>query len=211
MEIQKINPRILLAIVMIPLGLIIAMVPEDTTKPYKLTSAQLLEEISSGAQFVSPDEIARMIVEKNPGLQLIDIRGSDEFESYSLPGAINIPLGSILSPEWKPLLDQDVRINVFYSNGSVNASQAWMLTRQLGYKNNFVLQGGLNYWMETIVDPAPPSSLSPDEEFAKYDFRKAAGQALGGGTIERSAEAPPAPVAPAIRPRERTPVVQGGC
>jgi len=86
-----------------------------------------------------------------------------------------------------------------------------MLTRQQGYQNNYVLQGGLNYWMEAIVDPSPPSGISPDEEFAKYDFRRAASQALGGGTIERTTEAPPAPSLPAIRPRERTPVVQGGC
>jgi sulfur-carrier protein adenylyltransferase/sulfurtransferase len=208
---QKMNPRILLAVVIIPLGLIIAMVPENTTMPHKLTSEQLLEEIASEVQFVSPDEIARMLIENNPGLQLIDVRSEDEFNSYSLPNAINIPLGNILSEEWKHILDQDIRINVFYSNGSVNGNQAWMLTRQLGYRNNYVLQGGLNYWMEAIVDPQPPSSLSPNEEFAKYDFRKAAGQALGGGTIERSTEAHPAPAVPAIRPRERTPVVQGGC
>lgn len=208
---QKMNPRILLALVIIPLGAIIAMVPENTTKPYKLTSEQLLGEVTSGVQFVSPDEIARMIVEKNPGFQLIDTRSQEEFESYSLPGAVNIPLSDILSSEWISLLDQDLKINVFYSNGSVKADQAWMLTRQLGYSNNYVLQGGLNYWMEAIVDPRPPSNLSPDEEFAKYDFRKAASQALGGGSIERSTEAPAAPTPPAIRPNNRKTAVQGGC
>ena len=205
------NPRILLAIVIIPLGLVIAMVPENTTKPYKLTTEQLLQEVAAGSQFVSPDEIARMIVEKNPSLQLIDVRSRDEFDKYSLPGAVSIPLADLFSPEWKHLLDQDIRINVFYSNGSVHANQAWMLVRQMGYNNNYVLQGGLNYWMEAIVDPDPPSVLSPNEEFARYDFRRAAGRALGGGSLERTTEAPPAPALPAIRPRERTPVVQGGC
>ncbi len=208
---NAINPRLLLALVIIPLGLIIAMVPENTTKPYKLNTEQLLQEVAAGTQFVSPDEIARMIVEKNPGFQLIDLRSEDEFNKYSLPGAINIPLGDLLSSQWKDVLNQDLRINVFYSNGSVNANEAWMITRQLGYANNYVLQGGLNYWMEAIVDPEPPTSLSPDEEFARYDFRRAASQALGGGSIERSSEVPPAPALPAIRPRERTPVVQGGC
>lgn len=205
------KPRLLLALVIIPLGLIIAMVPENTTKPYMITTEQLLQEVAAGSQFVSPDEIAAMIIEKNPSLQLIDTRNPDEFNSYSLPGAVNIPISDILSPEHKHILDQDIRINVFYSNGSVEADQAWMLTRQLGYENNYVLQGGLNYWMEAIVDPSPPSRISPNEEFARYDFRKAAGQALGGGTIERSTEAPPPPALPAIRPRERTTVVQGGC
>ena len=44
-------------------------------------------------------------------------------------------------------------VNVFYSNGSVYANEAWMITRQLGYENNFVLEGGLNYWFGNILSP----------------------------------------------------------
>ena len=70
-------------------------------------------------------------------------------------------------------------MNVFYSNGTLAANEAWMITRQLGYTNNFVLEGGLNYWFDAILNPQMPASTSPDEDFAKYDFRKSAGQALG--------------------------------
>lgn len=49
-----------------------------------------------------------------------------------------------------------------------------MITRQLGHENNYVLQGGLNYWAETIINPHAPRSTSSDDEFAKYDFRKGA-------------------------------------
>ena len=56
-----------------------------------------------------------------------------------------------------------------------------MITRQLGYNNLFVLEGGLNFWIETIINPKKPASTSPNEELARYDFRQAAGSALGGG------------------------------
>ena len=80
------KPRLYLALFIIPLGLILAAVPANTTHPYKLSPKDLLEE------------------------------------------------------QWKDYLNQDLRYNVFYSNSTVNANQAWMLTRQLGYQNNFVLQ-----------------------------------------------------------------------
>ena len=208
---KKINPRILLAFILLPMGLIIAMVPEDMTGNRRVPAGDILQEIASGSQFVSPDEVARLIIEGNPILQLIDVRSSSEFEDFSLPGALNIPLSDILSPEWRDILDQDVKINVFYSNGSVHSNEAWMVTRQQGYMNNYVLQGGLNYWMEAIVNPDPPSDLSPDEEFARYDFRRAVNSALGGESVQRTAEAPPPPPMPVIRPRERTAVVHGGC
>ncbi len=67
------------------------------------------------------------------------------------------------------------------------ANEAWMITRQLGYTNNFVLEGGLNYWFDAILNPAKHLHHNPDEEFAKYDFRKSAGQALGGGGLVQAA------------------------
>jgi len=207
------NPRIILALFIIPLGLIIAAVPQNTTHQYKLTASQMLAEATSSFQFLSPDAVADMIVQKDPNLQLIDVRTPDEFLKFSLPGAINIPLTDLLSEEFKEILDQDVKMNVFYSNGSLHSNEAWMITTQLGYKNNYVLQGGLNYWAETIVNPSAPASTSPDEELAKYDFRKGASMSLGGGAAENLASGstvsnvPPKPIIKKTTKKK----VQGGC
>ncbi len=204
------KPRIYLALIIIPLGLILAAVPANTTHPYKLSPQDMLEYVNSGMQYFSPDEVAHMIVSKDPSLVLIDIRNADEYDKFHLPGAINIPQASMLEDQWKDYLNQDLRYNVFYSNGTVNSNEAWMLTRQLGYENNYVLQGGLNYWVETILNPTPPSATSPDEEIAKYDFRKGASQAMGGGAVvESSTQA--APDLPKIAPRPKKKRVEGGC
>jgi rhodanese-related sulfurtransferase len=205
------KPRLYLALFIIPLGLILAAVPANTTHPYKLSPKDLLEHVNSGMQYFSPDEVAQMIVSKDPSLLLVDVRSEDEYEKYHLPGAINVPLSSLLEEQWKDYLNQDLRYNVFYSNSTVNANQAWMLTRQLGYQNNYVLQGGLNYWVETILNPTPPESTSPNEEIAKYDFRKGAGQALGGGAAVQTTSSQAAPALPKIAPRPQKKRVQGGC
>ena len=74
------------------MGLIIAAVPQNKTKPYKLTADELLSEVNTRTQFVTPETVADMIVKKDPFLRLIDVRSQDEFEKFSLPGAINIPV-----------------------------------------------------------------------------------------------------------------------
>ena len=206
------NPRVLLALFIIPLGLIIAAVPQNTTKPYKLTADQLLSEVNTRTQFITPDVVADMIINKDPSFQLIDVRSQDDFEKFSLPGAINIPLTDLLSDNYSDILDQDIRMNIFYSNGSLHANEAWMITRQMGYTNNYVLEGGLNYWFDAIMNPQKPASVSSDEEFAKYDFRKSAGQALGGGGViqvqqDQSASSPK-PVLKAAPKKKRA---AGGC
>ncbi len=152
----------------------------------------LLQEAGAGVQFISPDVVADMLVQKDPSLQLIDVRTPEEFAAFSLPGAINIPLSNLLADEYVDLLNQDARTNIFYSNGSVFANQAWMITRQLGYENNFVLEGGLNYWFSNVLSATEPAQTSPNEEFARYDFRKSAAAALGGGSIVSTEGAAPA-------------------
>jgi len=206
------KPRILLAIIVIPLALIIAAVPENTTHPFKLTAAQLLEEANAGIQYYSPEEIADLIIAKDPSIQLIDVRNADEYSKFSLPGAFNIPLSDILAEEWIDYLNQDIKINVFYSNGTTNSDKAWMITRQLGYENNYVLMGGLNYWVESIINPESPASTNPDEEFAKYDFRKGAGMALGGSASTMTENTSTSkPVIPTLKSKSKKKRVQGGC
>jgi sulfur-carrier protein adenylyltransferase/sulfurtransferase len=206
------KPRTLLALFIIPMGLIIAAVPQNKTKPYKLTADELLSEVNTRTQYVAPDAVADMIIKKDPTLRLIDVRSQDEFEKFSLPGAINIPVTDLLSEAYADILNQDIKMNVFYSNGTLTANEAWMITRQLGYKNNFVLEGGLNYWFDAILNPQKPASTSSDEEFAKYDFRKSAGQALGGGgVVQASPDQGTASVKPAVKSLPKKKKAAGGC
>ncbi len=202
-----------LAMVMIPLGLIIAAVPENTTKQYKLTAQEMINEVQTGQQFVHPDAIAAQIVSNDPELQLIDVRSKDEYDKFHLPNAINIPLANLLNPDNADVIDQGIKTNVFYSNGSTRANEVWMITRQLGYKNNYVLLGGLNFWIETISNPEKPRITSPDDEFAKYDFRMGASQALGGGgQVAPAASAPSSGSAiPAVTPKPKKKRAAGGC
>lgn len=208
------SPRMMLTAILLSLGLIIAAVPKNTTKPYKLTAAQILDEIKSGTQYLEPEQVAQMLVEKDPYLQLIDIRPQNEFEKFSLPGAISIPVDNLLSPDQAEVFDQDVRLNVFYGNGTTQANEAWMLLRQLGYKNIYVLRGGLNYWAEAILNPTAPPSTSPNDDLARYDFRMGASQALGGGALSSSETQTktqaPAKV-PGPKPAGKKKKVAGGC
>ncbi|HYW96887.1 MAG TPA: rhodanese-like domain-containing protein [Bacteroidales bacterium] len=206
------KPRIILAAFILPLALIIAAVPQNKTKPYKLSANQLLEKAISYEQYVTPDNVADLLIKKDPTLRLIDVRTPAEFEKFSLPGAVNIPLSEVLSDSYRDIIDQDVKMNVFYSNGTLNANEAWMITRQLGYKNNYVLQGGLNYWAETIMNPKAPEQTSPDEEIARYNFRKGASQALGGAvetsTASMEVKVPEKPVLTRKTKKKR---IAGGC
>ncbi len=209
---MNMNTRVIISIVFVGLGLILAAIPQNTTVKYKLTADQMLVESNNAVLYYSPDEVAELLIQKDPSIQLIDVRTPDQFEKFSLPNAINIPLSEILKDENRDYLDQGIKYNIFYSNGSTDAVKAWMITKQLGWSNNYVLQGGLNYFAEMIMNPQAPPSTSPNDEIAKYQFRKGAQQALfGEGSV--SSESPtstPAPKPPVKRKSSKK-RVQGGC
>jgi len=212
---MKFTPRTLLSAVALLLGIIIALVPQNTTQPFKLTAPQLLQEIKSRSELISPDELAQWLVAKDPSIQLIDVRTPAEYERYHLDDALNIPLADILNKKYRDILDQDVKTNILYSNGTLFAQQAWMILRQLGYRNNYVLQGGLNYWFANILNPQTPSPFSPDEEQARFAFHKGVAQALGGGTPVVSTTPKkttlPRPRKPILHRRKRKQAPEGGC
>ena len=207
------KPLHILAAVLLLLGGIIAMVPQNTTKPYKLTAEQLLSEIKEGTFQLNPEEVADLIIKKDPSIQMIDVRSAKEYEQFNLPGSINIPLENILSPEWAEFLDQGTKMNIFYANGNTLATEAWMITRQLGYENNYILKGGLNYWTEVISNPFPPAQTVSDDEIAKYQFRQGAGMALGT-KAEQNVTTPANNTGnnlPKVVPKKKKKGAAGGC
>lgn len=207
------KPIYKLAAVLIPLGVLVAAIPDNKVVVEKATPAQILAEMKDDSHLVTTDAVADMLVQKDPSLQLIDVRSQAEYDQYHLQDAINVPLENILSDENSGLFDQDVKMNVLYANGTTSASEAWMLLRQQGYKNLFVMQGGMNYWAETIMNPSQPGVSASDDELAKYDFRKAAGGVLGGGAIAPAATAVsgPAPSAPKATAAPKKKRAAGGC
>ncbi|WP_194831073.1 rhodanese-like domain-containing protein [Prolixibacter sp. SD074] len=205
------NMRIKLAMVFIPLGLFIAAVPESKTKAVKSGPDKILSEVRTNSHLITTDAVADMLIQKDPGMVLIDVRSKGEFDAYHIPGAVNIPIDNILADEWAGYFDQLAKMNVLYSNGNSKATEAWMLLRQKGYKSNYVMQGGMNYWAETIMNPEKPASTSPDDEIARYNFRKAAGGVLGGGAIAPADNKVPAPAPAPVPRRPKKKRAAGGC
>jgi len=135
----------------------------------------LLREITQPSRYVTTDQVAKMIIEKDPTLELIDVRLADEYNKFQLPDAVNVPLKDILTEEGQDNLGIEDMNAVFYSNDDILADQAWVISKRLGYNNIYVLKGGLNCWIETIIRPVEPSETASQTEFEQYKFRKAAG------------------------------------
>ncbi len=172
-----------LAIVMILLAGGLLLVPErhnyQQIKPEKL-----MWDITQPTRFVTTDQVAKKIIEGDPTLELIDIRPVKDFEAFSLTNAISIPIDSLMSPNYQDYLGIEDMNVVFYGNDDIKADQAWVIAKRMGYKSIYVMEGGLNCWIKTIIRPVEPAESAPLEDFDLYQFRMGASAYFTGAKVE---------------------------
>jgi rhodanese-related sulfurtransferase len=166
----------------------------------------------STERYISTDLLADRLVNQDPTILMIDTRSEKEYNEFSLPNAINIPLKDFFDEELNAYLDQDIYDVILFSNDHFYANEAWMIGNRLGYKNLYVLKGGLNEWFNTIIDPKYPDETMPREAFELYSFRKAAGMYFGVGVRQTKTDEKPVQkkkVVTVPKKKKRTP--EGGC
>jgi rhodanese-related sulfurtransferase len=200
--------RFVLSVIIVSMGLVAAVLPPTKNSSVELDARQLLNELQLQNHVISIDEMADALINNDPEYQLIDLRSAAEFRQFSIPGAMNIPFDSLFSQNWLPYVDQVARKNVFYSNGTTLSSEAWMLTRQRGFQNNYILQGGLNNWYARILYPVEPAATEGEEAFSTYKARLGARQFFTGegAASATTSNQPRKPV-----PRRKKKMVAGGC
>ena len=152
----------------------------QSPKCSKFSPEKLLVEALSSNRYIDLDELAEKIISEDPSYILVDIRDKNQYEAYSLPGALNIPFAHLLNKENDNLeFKSDAYKKILYSNETLLADRAWMILRRKGCKNIKVLNGGLNKFFTVLMNPPKPKETDPAIEFEKYSFRKAAGVYFG--------------------------------
>jgi molybdopterin/thiamine biosynthesis adenylyltransferase/rhodanese-related sulfurtransferase len=103
----------------------------------------------SGFDITAPELAARL---KQNHLKLLDVREPHELEISALPGAVNIPLGTLAARLSE--IDSAQDMVVFCKSGS-RSTRALELLASAGFKKVKNLKGGINAWAKE-VDPNLP-------------------------------------------------------
>lgn len=177
-------------------------------EPKQIEPATLLAEIVQPTRYVTTDQVAKMIIQGDPSLEMIDVRSAKEFDQFSLPHSINVPLDSLLTPSSLQNFGIPGTRVVFIGNDDIAADKAWVLTKRLGYNRTYVMKGGLNQWMQTIIDPKEPTEDEPATAFDTYQFRKGAQLYFTGAKVET---AEPGKMKVEVQRRQKSKDASGGC
>ena len=123
------------------------------------------------AEYMTSDELAFRIIDKDADVQIIDLRSQKEFDSLALPQSARFALASLFDKDAGKLLSVKGKVNIIAANDELTAKKGYILCKELGYNNIYVLKGGLNQFKKDIIDFQPAGGQLYGETADTYKFR----------------------------------------
>ena len=200
----------ILSILLVVLALGLVILPKKNER--KETDPRLLlSAIAEKSRYLSADQVTHRIIENDPSLLLIDLRPSDQFKAFALPGAVNIQPDSLFSNSTLELFNQPGKDKILFANGGLISEKAWLLFTRYAVARVYIMQGGMNEWFNTIIKEQSASATASSTDLDLINFRNAARQYFTGSG--NRTENPSSHAAEKITVTRKTPKAAsgGGC
>jgi thiosulfate/3-mercaptopyruvate sulfurtransferase len=145
--------------------------PQPRAVMTTIAESQLLQEVDQAADHIEPEGLAARLVRGEPDLIVVDVRPPEEYASFHIRGAVNVPL-----PELHEYLQpyHDRGMIVLYSNGMTHPAQARDSLARSGFANVYLLTDGLDGFMQRCLKPVSLRSepLTPAEAARVNEWRQ---------------------------------------
>ena len=152
----------------------------DAERRWQMMADEAGVKLENRDVYVHPMEVAEFTQETSVYTQVLDVRSESNFNLFHLRNSQHTTLDELQDPAFvKSMKDAPANTVVFtVSNDETRATQAWKFLVAQGVNNVYIVEGGINHWLELY--PPPPclatakSGEHRDEQLA-YDFFRAVG------------------------------------
>jgi rhodanese-related sulfurtransferase/uncharacterized membrane protein YedE/YeeE len=145
-------------------------------------SSDVRRLVEERAIFVDPVEVVALRKDLSVKTVVLDLRDEHDFNLFHVGGARRTSPEALLRPAgYEPLLDAPATTVTFLvGNGEATALATWKALKALGVSNLYVIEGGVNRWLERYPLPACVASRAaapaPGADLLAYRFFLAAGE-----------------------------------
>ena len=157
------------------------------------TPPEVKAAVADRAMFVDPAEVVALRKDLNVQTDVVDLRDEHDFNLFHVGGARRVDPAALasLSDETKRIVDRPANAVTFLvGNGEAASLAAWKSLKALGAANVYVVEGGVNRWLERYGVPecvARPAAAPPGRPDAlAWRFAHAAGEREPASWPERA-------------------------
>jgi rhodanese-related sulfurtransferase len=128
--------------------------------------------------------LAEWIRDRKPGLRIIDLRSTEDFELFHIPTATHTPLRELTSPDFST-----VGVTVLYGASEEQTLRGVVVLRALGIEPVHYLDDGVGLWLRHIINPTLYQNPSSEERL-QFEIEQEIAAYFGGlarSNVPRSA------------------------
>jgi rhodanese-related sulfurtransferase len=149
--------------------------------------AAVHQQVADRAIFASPAELVALRKDNGLRVDVLDLRAERDFNLFHVGGAQRLAAGELEGVARRLLEEPPSTITFLAGDGEAEPLEAWKALRARGVANVYVLEGGVNRWLELY--PPPACAAAPDPSPAPgalaWRFAYATGDALPSAWPER--------------------------
>lgn len=162
-------------------AVLVSLLGQPTAEERWARSPELQEQLRTRAVFVDPAEVAALRGDVNLEVRIVDLRSEHDFNLFHVGGAVRVAPEDLGAPEQLKALRERPATSVVFlvSNDEDQATAAWRRLAALGVPNLYVIEGGVNHWLERYPVPACVATAAPAAaEEPRFRFAYATGASL---------------------------------
>jgi len=123
---------------------------------------------------IAPAELLKYMNDSKIKVVPLDVRDEHHYNQFHLRGAVHVPLDSVQEKAREFQFELANTVFVAMSNDEVAATEAWKILKAESVPNIYILEGGINAWLETyagesLSDEDRVSPRQPDQLAFKFD------------------------------------------
>ncbi len=164
--------------VLIALALGIIVIGDPGTKDYwSVVSAEQQQRLDNREVQIHPGELLAIMHDKGKNVIMLDVRDQRDYNQFHIRAArqVDPTLDAVTAVALDDLSDADGRtVVVAMSNGEDAATEAWKVLIANDVINSYILEGGINEWLEIFGEDADPRPVNYPDQLA-FTFTSAIG------------------------------------
>jgi uncharacterized protein len=163
-------------------GLMLVLGQPTPLAKWNLLQSNWSKDLADRAVYVHPGEVLELKKNASIYVNILDVRSEADYNVFHIAGAQRFDPADISQSAKVNRLLTAPENTVFFvvSNGEANATQAWKAFKASGILNVYIIEGGINKWLE-VFPPEPcllDKSAGPPSgsgEQLRFPFRYAVG------------------------------------
>jgi rhodanese-related sulfurtransferase len=163
--------------VLVLLALVVLIIGDPTTEDYwSAVAAEEQPRLDNREVQIHPGELLELMNDGYKNLIMLDVRDERDYNQFHLRAAHQInPRPEAVEDAAPDLIGLDPRtVIVTMSNGEDDATQAWKSLTANNVINVYILEGGVNAWLDIFGEDADPKPVNYPDELA-FTFTSAIG------------------------------------